>query len=94
MRVEKILFEGMMVNILVVEEGDEPVPCENCGGNKFDHPLLAREVDADWCLNCNDEAMGLEGIEYANWIKEQAELGKIIFVAAAVEDLKWLILQG
>lgn len=86
MKVKKILYQGIMVNVLVIDDGDEPVPCENCGGAKFDHPLLAREIDADWCLDCNDVAMNLSDKDYSHWVKEQALLGKILFVAVEVNE--------
>ena len=86
MKVKTIPYEGMMVKILVIEEGDKPLRCENCGNAKFDHPELAREVDEDWCLNCNDAAMGLSEKDYHYWVKEQIAKNKIIFIAQEVVE--------
>tara|TARA_R100000008_G_scaffold86389_1_gene79285 strand:+ start:3727 stop:3987 length:261 start_codon:yes stop_codon:yes gene_type:complete len=80
MRVEMVSLDGIMLKALVIEDGDESVPCENCGQPKWDHPDLARDVDEDWCLNCNDEAMNLSEFEYQMWCLKQAAKGKIVFV--------------
>ena len=86
MKIKRVNFHGMITKILIIEEGDEPVPCENCGGAKFDHPDLVREVDDDWCLNCNDDAMGLSPEEYKSWLLKQATQDKIMFIASEVVE--------
>ena len=86
MKVKRIPLEGMMVKALVIEEGDESVPCENCSKAKFDHPDLVREIDEDWCLNCNDEAMGLNDKDYHDWVIKQVAQDKIIVVAKELTE--------
>ena len=71
---------GVPMKMLVVEDGDEPTRCENCMKDMWTHPDLVRIVDDDWCLNCNDEAMGLDETSYQLWCLRMAAEGKIIFV--------------
>ena len=83
MRIETTVIEGVVMNILVLEEGDEADPCENCGEPNWIHPDLAGRDDADWCLNCNDEERlkRVGQARYDLWVTQQIISGKAILIA-------------
>ena len=80
---------GMLLRALIIEKGDKSTPCENCGKPKYNHPELIREMDDDWCLNCNDDAMikeyGMSDRDYAEWCLKQTMNGYAVIVAKRQE---------
>lgn len=80
MKTDYINLDGLIVKALVIEREDKGVPCENCGKDKFNHPDIVREIDDDWCLNCNDVAMNMSEEQYNAWCLNLASTGKIVCI--------------
>ena len=86
MRVEVVPMWGLKLRALIIEEGDESQPCENCGKPRWQHEDLAKE-DVDWCMNCNDEQnrAHMTDTELSMWTIDQHNKGKIVMVVTGSE---------
>lgn len=83
MKIEVMPINGFPTRVLVIEEYDTCVPCENCGNENYNHPLLAKE-DEDWCMTCNDKEFrsGWSDDDLAKWAIGQMIEGKAIMIVA------------
>ena len=83
-------YGSIPARVLIVEEEDiGKLPlCENCARPFGNHPELARDVNTDWCLNCNDTEMkrqGMTDIEHSHWTMMKIQQGKIIATFSEVD---------
>jgi len=82
MEIKMINVDGILITALVVDEDTPYLPCENCGGRKYAHKLLAK-TDDDWCMNCDDEHYrgDMTDEEQGRWTLEKMMDGLAVMVA-------------
>jgi len=81
MKIEMMDIEGIVTRVLVVDEYDKASVCENCGGENYNHELLAKE-DTDWCMDCNDNIhrKDMSALDVIKWAFGQMLEGKAVLV--------------
>mgnify|MGYP003658610275 CR=1 FL=1 len=101
------MFGFINAKVLLVEESDvdKATLCENCLKPFWSHPDLARDVNEDWCLNCNDEGLMKTGWtgncfapmtdqDFAIWSLMQITRGMIICVVTDFDPESVIVTRG